>query len=255
MKNDRENFCREAFDRFLREYVGIKNIEWAAVPNGEDPPDFYVKCGQETFAVEVTSTEVMRDATIGEGQVREETYEASHTRLVQTVETLARQKGTLDGAYAIIFCRPLTVSRFQQLKRVVIKALLDHIELTRHESTSPSEEIYYEHCPVCRIQKLHNRPSGVYEVFTDSAWVETFGVAKEACDMLQLAVLEKKARFEHIGELAPKILLLLNTYAFTSPQIYQSCIAHVKDWDFFHSIFIVWGDGSGFFIHAGDFDM
>jgi len=252
MNWDDEKFCQDSFDVYLRKQLQTSGIAWKRVPRGDDPPDFYVTLGQNTFAVEVTRTEIMENAVIGVGQVRMQTYLSSHIRLVKEIEASARESGALSGTYAVLFRSPMSASRFRQAKKDAVKQALDYIQRTHSVDNSPNEAILHQGQPVCWIEKLHSQSNKVREVFQGAAWVESPEVKDEVCQILQHALEDKKAKFEAKGEPVPKILLLLNTYDFASPAMYRDCIHRVKDVDFFHSVFVVWPNGGGFLLHTSD---
>jgi hypothetical protein len=247
---DSELFCKDSFDNYLKSRLGVANTGWQRV--SEDPPDFYLALGNRSFAVEVTQTEVMQDTALGTGQVRKQTYLSTHAELVEEVEQAAKASGMLNGTYAILFRSPLTASRFSRVKKDVLKKLLDYVQQTQQMTSSPSQTVLHEDLPVCWIEKLHSQSSKVCEVFQGFAWVESPEITDEVCQMLQHAVDDKKSKFERKGESLPKILLLLNTYDFASPSMYKNCIHRINNADFFHSIFVVWHDGSGFIVYTCD---
>jgi hypothetical protein len=239
MAVDREVFCQESFDKYLREVCQANNISWQRVPKGKDPPDFYLTLNSVLYAVEVTSTEVMRDVTLGKGQIREHTYEVSHTSLVKELEREAENRGILSGLYIVGFLKPLTDQNFYQVKEVVVKELLAYVQRTSHLVESPDEPILYQDSTVCRIGKYQGSITGVFEAFSDSAWTEAPENAEKICKMLQSAITTKKKRLLQKGEVAPKILLLLNTYRFADEIIYRTFVSTVEDIDFFHTVFVV----------------
>lgn len=249
---DDELFCKDSFDDHLKGHLGVTNTDWQRVPRGQDPPDFYLALGNRSFAVEVTRTEVMQDTALGAGQVRKQTYLSTHVEMVKEVEQAAKESGTLNGTYAILFRSPLTASHFSKVKKTILEKLLDYIRQTQQMASSPSRPVFCKDSPACWIEKLHNQSDKVCEVFQGFAWVESPEVTDEVCRMLQHAVDDKKRKFEAKGESLPRILLLLNTYDFASPAMYKDCIHRISDADFFHSIFVVWHDGSGFIVYTCD---
>lgn len=250
MTVDREVFCQDSFDKYLRKIFQTNNISWQRVPKGEDPPDFYLSLNSELYAVEVTSTEVMRDVTLGEGQVREHTYEVSHTNLIKEVEREAQNRGILSGLYIVDFLKPLTDQNFHKVKEVVVEELLSYVQRTSRLIESPVEPILYQYSTVCRIGKIRGNITGVFEAFSDAVWTEAPENAEKICKMLQSAITTKKKKLLQKGETAPKILLLLNTYPFANEIIYRTCVSAVEDVDFFHTVFVVWHDGNGVPIHT-----
>lgn len=252
MPTKRESFCKDSFAKFLRERIGSKLIEWEDVPRGQDPPDCYLTFDGTRYAVEITSTEIMRDVTVGTGRILEETYHHSHERIVEEVDRCAREAEILSGCYIISFEQPLTSSRFRQLRKAVIDRSLDYIKRTQHLERWPEEPVYSQEQRVCGIAKLQTQPSGVFEEFTDAAWTESPEIWDLVCALVQKAVLAKKDRLLKKSEVAPKILLLLNTYAFADDKMYINCIGQIVSLDYFHSVFIVWGDGHVSVFHSSD---
>jgi hypothetical protein len=252
MPIDREQFCVDSFTKFLREQAESKSIEWRRVPKNQDPPDYYLTFDGTIYAVEVTSTEIMRDVTVGTGRIQEEKYHHSHERIVEKVDLRAREAGFLSGCYIITFDQPLTSSHFRQLKKAVIDGSLDYINMTQHLEMWPEESIYYQGQRVCGIMKLRAQPSGVYEEFTDEAWTGSPEIWDLVCALVQQAVLAKRDKLMKKNEVAPKILLLLNTYAFADDKMYVDCVGRIVSLDYFHSVFIVWGDGHVSVLHSSD---
>ena len=227
-------------------------MHWEDVPKGQDPPDFYLTINPSVFAVEVTSTEVMRDVAIGGGRLRQETYYRNHTELVKRINRAAQERGILSGAYSIRFCRPLAARYSKHLEQSVIKASLEYIQRTQHMSVSEPEDVSYEYKQVCWISKSDNRFNKISRGFLDAAWGESPEVTEKVCGMLQKAIGDKKAKFERKGESAPKLLLLLNTYDFATSGMYEECARRAEDLSFFHSVFVVWPDGNWFLLHSID---
>lgn len=249
LKFDRELFCQESFDRFLREQGQYNDLVWERVPEGQDPPDFYLTLETEHFAVEMTSTKIFREVALGSGSVIEQTYEASHTAVVREVQNKAEAQGILSGVYIVDFARPMSDERFRQVKKAVIGNLLAYIQKTQDLIEAESERIFYQNREVCRIGKVPGSMSGVYEAFNDTAWPEAPETTDKVCQMLQATIAEKQQKLRNEG--APKILLLLNTYDFATPGMYADCVKkNPAALDFFHTVFVVWGNGNGCVLHA-----
>jgi hypothetical protein len=260
MVSKREEFCANSFDQFLAKRLRIVERNWSPVPQGQDPPDFFLTLNRTTFAVEVTTTRVMREVAVGSGQIGEETYERSYTDFVGKVEEEANKLGVLDGTYVVHFLRPMAKSNFRRVREEVFQGLLDYIERTQSEIAAPEEIIRYDGYAVCSIQKHNDQVDIVAEAFSDAAWVESPEVTDSVCQMLEVAVAEKKQVFLRKGAEDPKvlsfprILLLLNTYRFAEQTMYVNCAKRVTGLNFFHSVFVVQGDGAAFLLFTSDPD-
>ena len=250
MKPDREEFCKTAFENYLVQNVGTTSPVWSRVPKGQDPPDYYLELGTEAFAVEVTSTEVIREASIGEGGVREETYVASHSAFVKELESMAIESGFLRGVYILTFRHPLASIHFAQVKANVLKQLLSFLRSTQELSSSSEEVIYYDNEAVCWISKLQARPNAVYDIFEDGAWTESQEFRHLVSCILVKALSDKKHKLQKKGESLPAILLLLNTYPLANAATYCSCFQSNAENEFFHSVFLVNGNGSGNMLYS-----
>lgn len=110
MSQDREEFCTKSFSDYLLCHMVPTPMDWSPVPSGQDPPDYWLKLGNVTFAVEVTRTEVWREASAGQGEVRQQTYEATHEAFIREVECAATERAILNGTYGVVFQRPITAS-------------------------------------------------------------------------------------------------------------------------------------------------
>jgi len=252
MRLDREEFCAEAFDRFLVENFGARDMLWTHVPRGQDPPDFYLTMGLDRYAVEVTSTEVMRDVAVGAGQIREGTYMDSHRALVGELECLARESHVLSGRYIVRFRCPLSSppTQFSRIKGVVFKHLLDFIASTQAVSSTPQEAVFYKKKAVCWVHKLDNCSDRVLPVFQHAGWPESPEFLDDVTRILHHALSWKRCKIEK-GEVdLPVILLLLNTHLLAEVASYQQCIDRVAEREFFHSVFLVMDDGSVHCLHS-----
>ena len=258
MENRREEFCRDSVDRFIGSNLRAFGRHWEPVAN--DPPDFYLRIDDKSFAVEVTSTKVARQASLGEGTILEETYEATHMALINDLETATNEAGILKGVYVIEFDRPMDTAEFQRTRKVVQGKLQRYIEETQALESFSYDDIMCDGEKICRISKLGKEGNRVFVTFCDGAWTESPEEMKKASDLLQQAITVKKDRLlaksrdDPRLKAAPKVLILLNTYAWATadPAMYWNCIPHIQSLEYFHSVFIVWSDGSCSLLHSTD---
>jgi len=264
-KREREEFCYDSLKRFIVSNLRIADYALVRLKEEKGPPDAYLTIDHSTFAVEVTSTEVMRDVSIGEGRLQEETYEHSHTQFIKKVEEAAQRTGILKGAYLVRFNRPMTDPRHRQIRDRIQESLIQYIEQTQELATAADEVIRHGDQRICRISKLNNQRNIIhheFDAFTDSAtdlaWDESPEVASKVCSLLQDAVMKKKEKFLTKGKTHPsvlsfpRVLLILNTYPLVNASMYLNCTRLIPSLDFFHSVFIVGVDASCSLISTSD---
>ena len=182
-------------------------------------------------------------------------------RFTEHVEEVASQRGSLSGTYIVDFSGPMAVSDFRRVRRETLQRLLDYIERTKPEVAAPSEVVRYEDRRVCAIQKVNDQADMVDEAFSDAAWVDSPEVADFECQVLKFALTQKKQKLQQKSIQDPRLLssrrmlVLLNTYVFAQQAMYVECANRVEDLDFFHSVFVVQGDGGGFLLHTSDLGL
>lgn len=249
MPTDRERFCAKSFDRFLAQDIEEDLPCWKPVTRGEDPPDFYLTLGDETFAVEVTSTPVQRQPAVGEVPVIEETYIESHREIARSLEDMARTRG-LAGHYALSFAQPVASEDFSKVKEALLLDLVKAVTRSQSEPVSWSEDMTHEGRTLCWLLKVGGGPIKVNEVFGDTGWIESPEFRALVTAILHQAIARKKQKLEAKAIPHPAILLLLNTYLLADPRTVWSCLQSVAERSAFHSIFLVQPDGTGMMIHS-----
>jgi hypothetical protein len=254
VKIEREHLCAKAFEKFLASNLNVSLPCWSLVPKSQQPPDFYLSLGEMAFAVEITSTEVMRDAAIGGGQVREEEYELAHIALVRELETEAIRRGLLRGAYVISFPKPLVASKFSRAKEKIILRLLEEIEQAQALQLPSYIHVEYQGQKVCDIQKVGEHANEIFWAFEDGGWVESSEFVSLVLSLLQHVLIVKKTKLEKKREYHPAILLLLNTYPLATPEIFQRCVNQISATSYFHTIYLVNGDGTGSVLYSKEKD-
>ncbi len=250
MNRRREEFCKEVFDGYLIEKLGVKSTSWTRVARGQDPPDYHLEIGTDRYAVEVTSTKVLHTITPGEIKFDEETYETSIRKLVEELESKTKDEAILSGLYIVIFYNPFSNKRFSRIRKTILKDLLSFIKATQSFPATSLKTVHHNNKKVCSIFKLQGYPNKIYEVFQYVARTESPEFFKYVTEIINYAVSQKRQKLEQKGVNSPTILLLLNTYGLADPLIYRKCINHVANIKFFHSIFLVMGDASGSFLYS-----
>lgn len=260
-----EEFCRNCFDSYLRERLGLLTA-WQP---GTEPPDYFLTVGGATFAVEVTQLfgEVRTEAGTSMGN---EKYEASMESLCETIRKAAIEEGVLRGFYLVQFVGPF--AEFRRSRNLIVSGVLEYIRGTQGATTARGRVVFaeigeqmkergftpemiaefvgYRWIPgSCSAVKLGGTPRGIHCVTSGRSRVMWEGQAlAEACRMLQQAVSEKRRKLADIAD--ARILLLLHQWPMTGAGIYEQCRGALRDLECFHSVFVVEGEGGGYFLHT-----
>lgn len=252
MSGNNEDFCKKSFSKYLKDRMCAIDMNWEKVRQGEDPPDFYLTLGKVKFAVEVTQTEIRREPTLGKGKVLDKTYREAHKNFVKEVEREAQRSKILKGTYVVHFQKPVIGTNFQRTTKCLLQDLLNYIENTKDLKDTSKKNISYQGSRVCWVRKVNNQSDKVLPFFTWFEWPDSPENISSVCEILQYAVTTKKQKLEVRNILEPKILLLYNVYPFAEQKTYKHCIGNIHSLDFFHSVFVVQFDRSGFFLHTCD---
>ena len=244
MPSRREMFCAKAFDRYLSNDREGPLPCWEPVAAGKDPPDFYLRLAADTYAVEVTSTQVWRQPIIADTPVLEETFEATHRGIALAVERLASERG-LSGRYILSFDQPIASRDFPQTRDKLVAAIADAIEHSQSDPPAWSQDVAIDDVKLCWLFRGGDGPIKVHDTTGDDAWTESPEFLPLVSHMLRRAISEKKRKLKERAIVAPAILLLLNTYLLAEPSHYLAALSSIPDREAFHSLFLVHGDGGG----------
>jgi len=64
MKSISEDYCKEAFNKYLETQLPLLALSWFPVPLAEEPPDYYLHIDGKKYAVEMTTLMEKRDVGI-----------------------------------------------------------------------------------------------------------------------------------------------------------------------------------------------
>ena len=249
--SDSELFCEDVFHNYLKDHLMNFDAEWQRYPNGENnPPDFNLILRDQIYAVEVTETKIIRKDR--NDTVEEKTFISSRKNFVKDVQSEALKLGILKGHYCIFFLMSWTVSLNRKLKENVKKQLLKYIEKSKSEECLDPFDIKINCRIVCQIFKLNNDFNEIFASFADGAWPESQEMQNYVCNFFQYAISDKIEKLEKYAVPPPRILILFNTYYFSTPEMYKNCLLKIKNLEFFHSIFVVMSRNNRFFLYTGD---
>jgi hypothetical protein len=249
MPNRRETFCAKSFDRYLAHQLDGPLPCWTTVPQGQDPPDFFLTIQDEAYAVVVTSTQVLRESSAGQTPVNEETFEATHHEIATALEDAARTRG-YEGSYVLSFDEPISSLELRDSRSALIAELLGAISRSQREPVSWSASVGPDNGTLCRLLKVEDGEIHVLEESSYGAWIDSPRFMAFVSEVLRHAVIRKRESLRRKQVSQPSILLLMNTYYLADLAICASCMEAVREKDAFHAIFVVQPDGSGCVVHS-----
>jgi hypothetical protein len=238
-----EEFCRLSFDEHLKSLCTFPSLIWR---DGSEPPDYYLDCGPETFAVEVTS--MMEDIQVGEIPLRMPAITKTLTNFVKEVERNVIDNGLLNGAFTVTFIQP--IENFKAVKDGIARGLVEYIAATQILPNYLSLDVFHEdRRQIVRIEKSHNKKNVLYPV--GPVFVKWGGEIKtDIVTILNERLATKTQKLRDIR--VPKILLLNDGYSFADPDDYFNCISKLENLKNYHTVFIVSGIGGNFILYSED---
>jgi len=237
----REQFCAKSFTRFLCDDAESPLPCWKL---GEDPPDFYLFLGEDAFAVEVTSTQVLRQPKLGAEPIIEETFRHSHSRIAHDLERMSDARG-FSGRYILSFDQPIASRRYSIVRKDLLDELVNAVGRSQNSSETSSQDILLDNTLLCWLFRGGEGRMKVHVATGDDASTESPEFRAFVGEILQRAIAQKKSKLEAKAISHPLILLLLNTYSFAVRSDYMSALDSIPERHAFHSIFLVAGDGAG----------
>jgi len=248
----REAHCLRTFASYMEMMEEPDRLRWEFCT--DDPPDCWLEIGPVCYAVEITSTKVRAGRSGSEEFVPLESWGRASESLCREISERARDLGILDGSFGMGFTTKAAIRgrKFRELKSHVADRALDYITTYQQERQAPARSIYFGATRVCEIRKFAGSPSTVVYTMVDVLGEKE--TVLRVSDYLHDAVADKAQRLEKKAAGREWILLLLNTDPFAEkcPDVYQRAFVALSGAIRFHSIFVVWGDSTGFMLHSLD---
>jgi hypothetical protein len=238
-----EEFCRARFDEYLKGLAIFPTIVWRC---GDEPPDYYLDCGSETFSVEVTA--LMEDIQVGSIVLQEPAIEKSLAFFIKNVEKYVYTNGLLNGTYLVSFGHP--IENFISVKNVIFQRLVDYITTTQGEPTFPECEVFHEkRRQTITIEKIQNQKNSlICGGTTRSKWEGE--MRNDLIKIMNASFAEKVYKLRKLQ--GGIILLLYDGYGFADPIDYIDVIPQLNNMIAFHTIFVAYGNGWSFVLYSGD---
>lgn len=243
MATKNEEKCKEIFNAYVVDINQGEKIMWKDQSEfNNDPPDFYLYIGDNKYAVEITETKINNKAILDNSNVLQKTYIASHERLIKKIRSRAKKQGLLNGTFIIEFFAPLSSTAFNKNAFKLQEHVINYILKTKDELSYIREGIKINNKRVCYIEKHSSENELLEAVFTgNAAWAHSLENVAIVTNMVQYAVNEKKYKLEKRGIVAPKILIIYDSYHLADEKTYSMSLEskNIANLDYYHSVFIV----------------
>lgn len=233
-----EEYCRSAFDTFLRNTLESPQLSWEDVK--QDPPDYFLHISGVKYAVEVTI--ISEKMLLATDEVELVAIYIPLQRFVREVERSANENGYLKGNYSIYFLRPIV--GFSKIRKQLKRDLLTFIKSTQEQENTQKEKILYHEDTICEIRKIKSSPTRIDPWLPIRIDEGQSGLTK----ILDKRISEKERLLRHIP--CQKILLLCDLYTTANVDMYRNCKNQLKALKAFNTIFVVQNRKTGFILHS-----
>ncbi|HVX09892.1 MAG TPA: hypothetical protein VHC22_01705 [Pirellulales bacterium] len=247
-----EEFCEGVFTEFLKDRHGL-STEWDHEPNGHATfPDFHMRYGGRTIAVEVTAFMTMYEQA-GRPPVSDLGIWKPLERLAEDVEREAIAAGALRGTYILTVDGPY--DEFFKATKELKKLLYDFIAATREVDqvpmtvpplVTPSGQRYL-------LQKCESSENQVGIAMLDDGEAWGYEVAKQLGGLVQAVIATKAQKLK--SSTLPCVLLLLDRYHLGTEREYGMVRDHVARLGAasparaFHSVYLLDGQRRSYALH------
>jgi hypothetical protein len=249
MKRADEELCKSQFDSFVKGFLDPAGIIWEKVRQEDEPPDYYLVLENARFAVEVTT--LMEKVSVGTSSLLPRgVIRNILKRFVGRVESIAKDKGYLQGKHLVFF--PTPIDNFGDVQDSIQKRLLEYIRRNAGLNAAPREIVFERRIPQqrpqrCEIQKLNDQRNQV--LMGGPVWSKWEGeMVQDMCQLLNDRLDIKASKLKGITE--PWLLLLLDRYVFADPGVYEECVSGLAAASSFHTVFIVQNNERAFILHS-----
>lgn len=214
----------------LKQRWGCRDVQVQRVPEGDDPPDYWVDVNGQRYAAEVTIITV-QDTKY---------YQAKCRELTKEVEDAARNQGCLKGEYALEMMRKPGLPRRNSADRnsLVAKAV-SFVQGTASEESAKDYLLLDDSHGHLSIRKVNAGGTAVgLPGYSEAKWL--VDAREELRELMQEAVKTKRRKLENRGVLAqcPEIILVFyDAYGFCELDDAQHALLETTGYEWFHSVF------------------
>jgi hypothetical protein len=238
-RND-EKFCRNSFEKYLREKQGISNY---IIIRGDEPPDYWLSVENKRFGIEVT--QIVRLVEGGEKKIALYCYKKSIFDLTDSIEKKAIELSVLSGNYHV-HLRGIPRYSSKRDKSAIISKSISYIKDTQKENAANIFELFRDGHHRIEIMKSTLENNSVkFGLHVFGEWqIES---VTEALKLSKDAFSRKEEKLRRVNESSDGIILLiLNRYQTFEQDDWEMLFEH---WDptlveFFHSVFFISAAGN-----------
>jgi len=213
-KRPDEEFCREAYTRYLQATCPFLEQKW--VPG--DRPDYRLTSAV-CVAIEVTS--IFEQVKVGSRLYPRIALIESASRLVREAEHRAVAQGILSGTYSV---RIDAVEGFAELREPMIEAIVQYIAGTQAVSRGAESPLLPNTSQGCAISKVGADGADVRLVWDGDAHWEA-DMEAEIGRLVEAAVHKKSVLLSHLDE--PIVLLILDRYHLADAATWRRATAQL----------------------------
>ncbi len=224
-----EEFCRDEFDRWLKDQLPGTSISWA---DGSEPPDFWLSLNGRKYAVEVTRILCEDDRAVT----------ASLWGVVADTEDEARKAGKLSGTYVVEFAGP--IKTFPKWRDELKARILDYAKWTASLQKHPGEDIAVKDQVLCHVSKLHPQGATIGCMGPDNRGGWENDIRRELLLLLQRAFDAKAQIPEKTNR--PTVLILYDLYGLATRELFIECVKSINKVRLFHTVYVVQDKNRGY---------
>jgi hypothetical protein len=225
---DEELVCADSFVHYLKNSLGHKQVE--ALPEKDDPPDFWFIIDGVKYAAEITSI------------VKKQDYHAHCQELEQAVKSNVTENNIISGTYAIIINKQPELPKKTSPKwMALIESLGSFIQNCREYSRSEIINIIEDEQGKLGVQKIS--PDGSNIGLLGFMGIKHEGeVQEEIAELMKIRIQSKikKLKKKGVHRVCPHIFLIFyDAFGFGDIKDARQALFKVDGYDWFHSVFWV----------------
>lgn len=212
VKKRHEEISRTSFSAWLKIQNLSNKAVWTEVEQKDEPPDWYLDIGVNRLAIEATS--VVDYLWEFDPPLPSFSVSASLVHLIDRVESIAKSKGPLNGAYLVSLA---PIPNLRDNENWLIDELVSYVDRTRYQDSAEEYELGKLRSHTLSIVKFKSDREYVAEAISFEAKFE--GQASEDLKEVLTMVFQKKEHSLREIEI-PIVLLLLDAFKYS----------HIADW-------------------------
>ena len=220
-----ESHARDVFRTMLHE-LGTTTQHWR---RGREPPDFYLRTADRSYAVEVTR--VMEVHQVGNQSSTTQGVRHALNVLARRIDSAAKARGVLSGTYVL---RLVPIPELSRREPEILERALLYISDTRDLASAPAGILglgtLARHVTIKKVDARHAQVVagiGIGPLKRDST------VVSDLQRLVGASVEDKRAKLRRTR--LPRILLLVDSYIYGEARHWREAVATL-DLTGFHTI-------------------